>query len=112
MPVDACDESSFVKPLSLASSFPDPGYETVTEDELKYVIDNTKCTEIDLGCRFSMLIFFEKKKERIVKFNAADPIMAKVAEARGKGGGTSHFFGGGYSCMHCSRAASGGPSAF
>jgi hypothetical protein len=98
-PGEQCDETSFVKPLSLASLFPDPGYETVTEDELKYVIEQTKCTEIDLGCRFSMLIFFEKKKDRIVKFNAMDPIMAKVAEYRGHGG-TSHLFGMGYSCMH------------
>jgi hypothetical protein len=96
---EACSETSFVKPLTLASSFPDPGYETVTEDELKYVMDQTKCTEIDLGCRFSMLIFFEKGKDRIVKFNAVDPIMAKVAEYRGKGG-SSHFFGMGYSCLH------------
>ena len=96
---EICSETSFVKPLSMASFFPSPGYEEVTEDELKYVMDNTKCTEVDLGCRFSMLIFYEKKKDRIVKFNAADPIMAKVAEFRGKGGST-HFFGGGYSCMH------------
>lgn len=98
-PAQECDEKTFIKPLSMAGFFPDPGYETVTEDELKYVVDQTKCTEIDLGCRFSMLIFFEKKKDRIVKFNAIDPIMAKVAEYRGHGG-TSHLFGMGYSCMH------------
>jgi hypothetical protein len=96
---EECNETSFVKPLSMAGFFPFPGYEEVTEDELKYVIEQTKCTEIDLGCRFSMLIFFEKKKDRIVKFNAIDPIMAKVAEFRGHGG-TSHLFGMGYSCMH------------
>jgi hypothetical protein len=96
---DACTPDSFIKPLSMASSFPDPNYETVTDDELKYVMDQTKCTEEDLGCRFSMLIFFEKGKDRIVKFNAVDPIMAKVAEYRGKGG-SSHFFGMGYSCLH------------
>jgi hypothetical protein len=96
---EACSETSFVKPLAMAGMFPDPGYATVTEDELKYVMDQTKCSEEDLGCRFSMLIFFEKKKDRIVKFNAVDPIMAKVAEYRGKGGST-HFFGMGYSCLH------------
>jgi hypothetical protein len=98
-PAENCGPSDFIKPLSLASAFPMPGYETVTEDELKYVMDTTKCTEIDLGCKFSMLIFFEKKKDRIVKFNATDPLMAKVAEFRGHGG-TTHFFGGGMSCMH------------
>jgi hypothetical protein len=97
-PVEGCSETSFVKPLRMAGSFSD--YETVTEDELKYVMDQTKCTEVDLGCRFSLLIFFEKKKERILKFNPADPIMAKVAEYRGGGGGGTHFFGMGYSCMH------------
>jgi hypothetical protein len=75
------------------------GYESVTEDELKYVVETTKCTEVDLGCRFSMMIFFEKGKDRLIKFNPADPIMAKVAESRGKGG-TTHFFGAGYSCLH------------
>ena len=96
-PAQDCNEKDFVKPLSLAGAF--SAYEEVTEDELRYVQDKTKCTEIDLGCRFSMLIFFEKKKDRIVKFNAMDPIMAKVAEFRGHGG-TSHLFGMGYSCMH------------
>ena len=96
----ACDETSFVKPLSLASAFPSPlPYEVVTEDELKCVMEQTKCTEDDLGCRFSMLIFFEKKKDRIIKFNASDPIMAIVAGCRGSGG-TSHFFGMNYTCMH------------
>lgn len=95
----ACTAADFVKPLAMAAMFPDPGYETVTEDELKYVMDQTKCTEDDLGCRFSMLIFFTKGKDRVIKFNAVDPIMAKVAEYRGKGG-SSHFFGMGYSCLH------------
>jgi hypothetical protein len=98
-PAENCGPADFIKPLSLASAFPLPTYEEVTEDELKYVMDSTKCTEIDLGCKFSMLIFFEKKKDRIIKFNATDPIMAKVAEFRGHGG-TTHFFGGGMSCMH------------
>jgi hypothetical protein len=93
----ACTAADFVKPLSMSGMF--SGYEVVTEDELKYVIDQTKCTEDDLGCRFSMLIFFEKGKDRVIKFNPADPIMAKVAEYRGKGG-SSHFFGMGYSCLH------------
>jgi hypothetical protein len=97
-PAEDCSERDFVKPLSMASSF--GGYEEVTEDELKYVQDRTKCTEIDLGCRFSMLIFFEKKKDRIVKFNPNDPIMAIVAESRGKGGGNTHFFGMTITCMH------------
>lgn len=98
-PMPDCNEKDFVKPLSMAPYFPFPSYETVNEDELKYVMNKTKCTEIDLGCRFSMLIFFQKKKDRVVKFAAADPIMALVAESRQKGGSTN-FFGSGFSCMH------------
>jgi hypothetical protein len=98
-PVEECSETSFVKPLSMAGFFPAPGYEEVTDDELACVMEQTKCTEIDLGCRFSLLIFFEKKKDRILKFNAIDPMMAIVAGCRGKAG-TTHFFGAGYSCMH------------
>jgi hypothetical protein len=98
-PAEECSEASFVKPLNMAGFFPSPGYEVVTDDDLKCVMDQTKCTEDDLGCRFSMLIFYEKKKERVVKFMASDPIMAIVAGCRGKSG-TTHFFGSGYSCMH------------
>ncbi|HEX4046233.1 MAG TPA: hypothetical protein VH309_00270 [Elusimicrobiota bacterium] len=98
-PTPDCNESSFIKPLDMAGYFPSPGYEEVNDDDLKCVMDQTKCSEIDLGCRFSMLIFYQKKKERIVKFNAADPIMAIVAGCRGKAGNT-RFFGMGYTCMH------------
>lgn len=98
-PAEACGPKDFIKPLEIAPFFSLPTFETVTEDELKYVRDKTQCTEIDLGCRFSMLIFFKEKKPRIVRFAAADPIMDIVAEARGRGGGTK-FFGAGFSCMH------------
>jgi hypothetical protein len=98
-PTEDCDAKSFIKPLTMAPYFPEPGYEVVTDDELKCVMDQTKCTEIDLGCRFSMLIFYQKAKDRIVKFNANDPIMALVAGCRGKAG-TTHFFGMSYTCMH------------
>ncbi|MFI5347616.1 MAG: hypothetical protein ACHQ51_14670 [Elusimicrobiota bacterium] len=100
-PLDGCDEKTFVKPLSMAPFFPEPSYEKVNEDELKYVMDKTKCTEIDLGCRFSLLIFFEKKKDRIIKFAASDPIMAIVAESHGGGGGgSSKLFNLGFTCEH------------
>ncbi len=98
-PAENCGAKDFIKPLNMASFFPFPSYEEVSEDELKYVMDQTKCTEIDLGCRFSLLIFFEKKKDRVLKFAASDPIMAKVAEFRGHSG-TTHFFGMGMTCMH------------
>jgi hypothetical protein len=95
-PTEGCSEKDFVKPLKMMGYM--MGYQVVDEDELKYVMDKTKCTEIDLGCRFSMLIFFEKKKDRVVKFLAQDPIMAIVAESHG--GGTTKFFHMNYTCMH------------
>ena len=96
-PTEGCSEKDFVKPMKMMGYM--MGYEVVNEDELKYIMDKTKCTEIDLGCRFSMLIFFEKKKDRVVKFLSADPIMALVAESHGSGG-TTKFFGMNYTCMH------------
>lgn len=96
-PAEGCTETSFVKPLNTAGFF--PNYEDVTEDELAFVMKRTKCTEIDLGCRFSLLIFFQKGKPRIMKFAAADPIMAIVAESH-NGGGTSQLFGLGITCEH------------
>ncbi len=97
-PAENCSAKDFVKPLSLAPAF--SGYVEVTEDELRYIQDKTKCTEIDLGCKFSLLIFFEKKKDRILKFHPNDPNTALVAEYRDKKGGNTHFFGMGYNCMH------------
>ncbi|MFI5349593.1 MAG: hypothetical protein ACHQ2Z_08625 [Elusimicrobiota bacterium] len=96
-PTENCSEKDFIKPMNMMRFF-SQGYELVNEDELKYVMDKTKCTEIDLGCRFSMLIFFEKKKDRVVKFVSGDPIMAIVAESHG--GGSTKFFGLGFTCMH------------
>jgi hypothetical protein len=96
-PAEGCLEKDFVKPMAMSRYF-SLGYEIVNEDELKYVMKTTQCTETDLGCRFSMLIFFEKKKDRVVKFLSADPIMAIVAESHG--GGSTKFFGMHYTCMH------------
>ena len=62
-------------------------------------MDTTKCTEVDLGCRFTLKIFFQKKKDRVLMFYSKDPMMAKVAQSHGGGGGT-HFFGIGITCMH------------
>jgi hypothetical protein len=96
---DDCSEKDLVKPMSQLGLYPSPGFEEVTEDQLKYVMDNTKCTEVDLGCRFSLLIFYEKKKDRILKFASSDPIMGIVAASK-SGGGGSHLFGSGLSCLH------------
>lgn len=95
---DDCDPNAMIHPLSQADTYLGFGNEEINEEELEYVMKKTKCNEIDLGCRFSLLIFFEKKKPRRLEFLAADPIMAIVAESRGKGGST-HFFGMGVTCL-------------
>lgn len=98
-PDAVCTGEEMVKKLEEAGLYLGFGYEEVDEDELKYVMTKTKCTEIDLGCRFSLKIFYTKPKPRRLAFYSSDPIMALVAESRGKGGST-RFFGIGITCMH------------
>lgn len=97
-PDEACSEKDFIFPLDQVSFYLSMGYEEVNEDELEYVKNKTKCTEIDLGCRFTLKIFFKKGKDRRMMFVPQDPIMAIVAESH-KGGSTK-FFGMGMTCMH------------
>lgn len=96
---EECTGKEMVLPLDRADFYASFGYEEVAEDELQYVMHKTQCTELDLGCRFSLKIFFKRKKPRRLMFYAADPIMALVAEYRGKAGSTK-FFGIGLTCMH------------
>ena len=96
---EGCTGEDMVKPLKMAAFFGPPAYAEVTEDEIQYVQNTTHCTEIDLGCRFSLSIFFDKGKPRVLKFLAADPIMAIVAQSHGGGSG-SHLFGSGLTCEH------------
>jgi hypothetical protein len=98
-PAEDCSEKDFVLPLSQTDIFHQAGFVDVTEDELKYVMETTKCTEVDLGCRFSLKIFYTKPKPRVLAFHQNDPIMAIVAASHGGGTGT-HFFGIGLTCMH------------
>jgi hypothetical protein len=98
-PAEGCDEKSFVLPLSQKGIYQAIQFVDVNEDELKYVMDTTKCTEVDLGCRFSLKIFYTKPKPRALMFHENDPIMALVAASHGGGTGT-HFFGMGLTCMH------------
>lgn len=102
-PDAVCTGEEMVRPLAEADIFLGGQYEEIDEDELKYVMDKTHCTELDLGCRFSLKIFFTKsvpkQKPRRMGFLGGDPIMGLIAESRGKGGST-HFFGFGLSCLH------------
>jgi hypothetical protein len=97
-PLEGCSEKDFVFPLAQADFYLGFGNEEVNEDELSYVKNKTKCTEIDLGCRFSLKIFFTKGKPRRLEFYGPDPIMALVAESHK--GGSTNFFGSGLTCMH------------
>jgi hypothetical protein len=99
-PSEVCTGKEMILPLDQAEFYKGFGYEEVNEDELQYVMNKTKCTEIDLGCRFSLKIFFKKGKDRRLEFYASDPIMGIVAETRGKGGGGTRFFGIGLTCLH------------
>ena len=98
-PMEGCSEKDFVLPLAQAPLFISMGFEEITDDELEFVKNKTKCTEVDLGCRFSLKIFYTKPKPRRLEFFATDPVMGIVAESRGKHGNTN-FFGSGFSCMH------------
>ncbi len=97
-PDEGCSEKDFVFPLNQAAFYLSMGYEEVNEDELEYVKNKTKCTEVDLGCRFTLKLFYTKGKDRRLMFVPQDPIMAIVAESH-KGGSTK-FFGMGMTCMH------------
>jgi hypothetical protein len=100
-PAQDCSEKDFVGPLSSEGIYKNAGYAEINEDELKYVMEKTKCTELDLGCHFTFKIFFTKPKPRVLMFHEKDPLMAMVAQSHGEGaGGNSHFFGIGLTCMH------------
>jgi hypothetical protein len=101
-PMESCSEKDFVLPLSQAAFYLALGYEEIDEDSLKFVEEKTKCNEIDLGCRFSLKIFYTKAsgKPRRLAFYQADPIMAMVAESKGKSATGTRFFGMGMTCLH------------
>jgi hypothetical protein len=64
----------------------------------------TKCTEEDLICEFTLNVTVKQAKSGPRKrffIHSKDPLMTKVAECRGKGGGQTNFFGS--SGVGCSR---------
>ena len=80
------------------------GYEEVLEEEVECVESRTSCTENDLMCEFTLNVTQGAKKksgrtEKRYYIHGKDPIMAKVAECRGKAGGQTNFFNSGvFSC--------------
>jgi hypothetical protein len=100
-PVPGCTVESGVKSHAQVDAYKFAGYEEVQEDERDEVEKRTMCTETDMVCQFSLVIFHDKgsKKPRRIFFHANDPLMAIVAGIRGKAGGQTKFFGlGGVTC--------------
>ncbi len=98
-PVGGCTAESFVKPLKDIPAYAMAGYVPITEEELKYIMHKTNCTELDLGCQFTFTIFYDKKKPRKLMLHQNDPIDALAAESHGPHGQTN-FFGVGLTCQH------------
>lgn len=85
------------------------GYTELTESELDYVKDKSKCTERDLETEFSLKITVTRdpKTRKVVGrrlfLHAKDPLQGMVAAFRSQSGvgGQTNFFGvGGFTCAH------------
>jgi len=80
------------------------GYEEIKELEEDYVMEQTRCTEHDLMCEFTLQILAPPgdKKEgqgRRLFLHQDDPLFAMVTLYRRHGRASTHFFGlGGVSC--------------
>jgi hypothetical protein len=98
-PVDGCKITDIVKPLKDIPIYKLAEFVELKEDEEQFVMSKTNCTELNMGCEFSLIIFFEKGKPRQLMLQGKDPLWAIVAQMHGKGGQTN-FFGTGLSCMH------------
>jgi hypothetical protein len=75
------------------------GYETITDDEERWVMDKTKCTERDLMCEFTLQVVNTKGKKpgserRLLFLNPRDPIFALIGQYRAVGRQKqTNFFG-------------------
>jgi len=98
-PPENCTLESVVHPLKDARVYLMAGYKDIKEDEERYVTQKTKCSDLELGCHFSLIILFEKGKPRRLMLLPSDPLMALVAESHGHSGQTN-FFGTTLTCMH------------
>ena len=104
--VEGCTATSFVKPMKEIPAYQMAGYQEITEDEEKGVMERTLCQEVDLGCHFSLTVFTDTnpKIPRRLFLHGNDPMMTMVAATRAKSkasiGGNGYFGIGGVSCMH------------
>lgn len=96
----ACKLADIVKSLKEIPAYQEAGYVDLTEDEEKFVMQRTKCTELDLGCEFTLQIFFDKGQPRRLLLFFKDPLFGIVAQMHSKTGGQTSFFGGGLTCYH------------
>jgi hypothetical protein len=99
-PDDSCKITDIIKPLKDIPVYRMAGFTDLKEDEEQYVMHRTNCTELNLGCQFSLIIFHDKGKPRQLMLLVKDPLWGLVAETHGKSGGQTNFFGTGLSCMH------------
>lgn len=79
------------------------GFMPVTEDEVKFLVDRTKCTECELSEEFTYTIYIVRgdkaKKKPDAKhtfIHAKDPLMALVSQYRSGGKGGTDFFSVGF----------------
>jgi hypothetical protein len=66
------------------------GYVEITEDEERWLMDKTHCTERDLMCEFTLQVIAAKaakrnQAQRFLLINSHDPIFAMIAQYRGQG---------------------------
>jgi hypothetical protein len=87
------DASSFIRPLKDITIYRAAGFLDISDSEEDFVMNKTKCTEVELGTKFTLVIFHDHGKPRRLMLHGNDPLQAMVAEARGKVGGQTHFFG-------------------
>lgn len=80
------------------------GFEQISEDEERYLMQKTKCSECELTEEYTLTMYFvppKKKKQKTLRYlflSQADPLMALLAAYRsGSTTGGTNFFGTGFS---------------
>ena len=99
-PAEGCTVDTIVKPLKDMPIYALAGYVEINETEEQYVMEKTHCTEQDMGCQFSLIIFHDKGKPRRLELHERDPLNAFVTESHSKTAGQTKFFGVGLTCAH------------
>lgn len=98
MPAEDCSVEKEAKADS-AKILQMAGFTPITEDEERFVMDKTQCTERDLMCEFTLQIVIvkatkKKPAHRLLFLHPRDPIMALVGQYREMGRvKQTNFFG-------------------